>query len=265
MSTGVQECDDPLITSSASCGFIPILPVHRCAILAPWSIAAMAHSFAAARPFATAFLAQALARCIALTRTSSKSSKSNCCGSNKICLHCSVVHPSSAEEFAIASSKPICTSRFKADLMSWNHRALTFSPTCSRWHSLIKSVIRAAISSQQIACLLWHCLVAKCLRAGTTVRRRNLTPADLPPYLIRSCSAKVMRLSNALLRILHEFLKTMPEYVCLCSCGWKPNRLRNHIWRASSCLASALQCRFPMLGLADKLDLSLSGLLRLGF
>ena len=50
MSTGVQKCDVPLITSSASCGFAPILIVHRCASLAPWFIAAAAHSFAAARP-----------------------------------------------------------------------------------------------------------------------------------------------------------------------------------------------------------------------
>ena len=48
--------------------------------------------------------------------------------------------------------------------------------------------MRAVISSQQFACLLWHCLVARCLRAETTVRKRNFTPAALPKNLARSCS-----------------------------------------------------------------------------
>ena len=118
MSTGVQKCDVPLITSSVSYSFPPILLVHWCASLAPWFIAAAAHSFTTARPFAKAFLAHALARSIALTRTSSRSSKSNCCGLISVCSHCSLVQPSSEGEFAISSSKPICTSRCKADLMS---------------------------------------------------------------------------------------------------------------------------------------------------
>ena len=93
MSTGVQKCDVPLITSSASCGFAPILPVQRCASWALWVIAAAAHSFAAARPFAKAFLAHALPS--HWLEPPPDLPGRTAAGFTRICSHCSLVQPSS--------------------------------------------------------------------------------------------------------------------------------------------------------------------------
>ena len=81
MSTGVQKCSVPIIiTSSARCGFVsPPSPAMR--QLGASGQRLCCPLFAAAHSFAKAFLAHALTRCSALTRTSSRSSKSNFWGS----------------------------------------------------------------------------------------------------------------------------------------------------------------------------------------